>query len=169
MKYFLDTEFEEDGETIMPISLGLISENWDRLYIEFDFDEERARKNGFVRENVLPNLEGHPRVSKREAAARIKTFLGLPKRPAQSQSPIEIWAYFAATDWVLFYQLWGGLLDLPKGIPHHCMDLQQWWVQLVCPKDVKPPKPTDAHNALADATWNAVFHNKLDSYDDEEI
>lgn len=169
MKYFLDTEFEEDGETIMPISLALVREDWRSLYIEFDFDEERARENVWVRDNVLTHLHGQERVSKAEARRQIMSFLGLPKHPAESRrSSIEIWAYFAATDWVLFYQIWGSMLDLPNGIPHHCMDLQQWWARLGFPKGVKPSKPKNAHDALADANWNAVFHNKLDSYEIDE-
>ena len=160
--YFLDTEFLEDGKTIMPISLALVRETGEELYIEFDFDERRARKVDFIRENVLPHLQGQRRLSKLEARSAIEDFLGLPKLPAESrQKGIQIWAYFAATDWVLFYQIWGGLLNLPLGCPHICMDLMQWWIQLGCPDGVRPPKPVKAHHALADADWNLQFHKNL--------
>lgn len=164
-KYFLDTEFEEDGETIMPISLALVRDDGQELYIEFDFDEKRAVANGFVRENVLPHLQGQRRLSKLEARKSIEEFLGLPKLPAESRrGAIEIWAYFAATDWVLFYQIWGGLLELPRGMPHHCMDLMQWWTQLGRPDGVRPDKPLKSHHALADADWNHQFHKNLSSH-----
>lgn len=162
MRYFLDTEFDDDGETIMPISLGMISQDARSLYIEFDFDEDRARRNDFVRENVLTVLTGQKRLSKAEARDAICEFMGLPKyRAESSRSPIEVWAYFAASDWVVFYQLWGGLLNVPKGMPHHCMDLQQWWVQLDRPIGIKGPKPKGAHNALVDAGWNLALHERL--------
>lgn len=177
MRYFLDTEFLEDGKTIMPISLALVREDGKELYIEFEFDEERAIANDFIRKNVLPHLinETNPtkvggrskpngRLSKVAARKSIEDFLGLPKHPAESGSPIQFWAYFAATDWVLFYQIWGGLLELPKGMPHICMDLMQWWILLGRPEGVRPPKPAKAHHALADADWNLSFYKNLSSY-----
>lgn len=166
MKYFLDTEFLEDGKTIMPISLALVREDAKELYIEFQFDEARAVAHDFIRENVLPHLQGQKRLSKPEARKEIMDFLGFPLHPAESirRRRIEIWAYYAATDWVLFYQIWGGLLELPKGLPHNCMDLMQWWVQLGRPDDVRPPKPLKAHHALADADWNLQFYKNLERH-----
>lgn len=163
-RYFLDTEFLEDGKTIMPISLALVREDSKALYIEFDFDEDRARKNDFIRSSVLPHLQGESRLTKEEVRKEIERFLELSKHPAASNRPIEIWAYYAATDWVLFYQIWGVMLDLPRGCPKHCMDLQQWWVQLGRPEGIKPPKPLKAHHALADADWNLQFYKNMAQY-----
>ena len=38
MKYFFDTEFYDNGETIIPISLGIISETGETEYVEWKFD-----------------------------------------------------------------------------------------------------------------------------------
>ncbi len=165
MKYFLDTEFVEDGETIMPISLALVREDGRELYLEFEFDEDKAVAHDFVRENVLPHLRGQEQYTRDEAARRISMFMGLgPRHPAESKPNIEVWAYFADYDWVLFCQVFGTMRDLPKGCPRYCMDLMQWWTQLGYPRGVKPPKPVKAHDALADADWNHEFYKNLSNY-----
>ncbi len=166
MRYFLDTEFVEDGSTIMPISLALVREDGKELYIEFEHDEEKARAHDFVRENVLPHLRGQEQYTREQAKRRITDFLGLgPKNPAESKpEPIEFWAYFADHDWVLFCQIFGPMVDLPKGCPKFCMDLMQWWTQLGRPDNVKPPTGPKVHDALADADWNRQFYARLDDY-----
>ncbi len=166
MRFFLDTEFVEDGQTIMPISLALVREDDRELYLEFDFDEDKAVRHDFVRENVLPHLAGQERYTREQAAERIQHFLGLgPKHPAESRPKnIEIWAYFADYDWVLFCQIFGTMQDLPEHCPRFCMDLQQWWVQLGAPRGVKPPAPIKVHHALADADWNKAFYDRLVRY-----
>lgn len=172
MNYFLDTEFVEDGFTIMPISLGLVCEDNRSLYVEFEHDEEKACAHEFVRANVLPHLLGRERHTKLQARATILDFLGLPKHPAkhpakhlaESKKSIMFWAYYADYDWVVWCQIFGTMMDLPEALPKFCMDLQQWWWQLGCPKGVKPPKSFKTHNALADADWNFSFYKKLEAY-----
>lgn len=158
MNYFIDTEFVEDGSTIMPISLALVSEDCRELYLELDFDEAKAEAHDFVRENVLPHLRLANRSSKQEAREVILEFLGEDPDPM-------FWAYYADYDWVLLCQLFGTMIDLPDPLPKHCMDLQQWWVQLGRPGGVKPAKPKNAHDALADARWNYVFYQNLKAFD----
>lgn len=160
-RFFLDTEFEENGTTIMPISLALVGENGREFYTEFEFDLDRAHQNDFVAKNVLPHLKGLPQRTKREARVEILEFLGIPRHPAESKHRIEFWAYYADYDWVLFCQLFGRMVDLPSDFPRFCMDLQQWWTQLGRPEGVKPEKPADEHHALADARWNLAFYKAL--------
>jgi hypothetical protein len=147
----------------MPISLALVREDGRELYLEFVHDEDKARAHDFVRANVLPHLAGQEQYTKPQAAERITHFLGLgPKHPAESRSPVEIWAYFADYDWMLFCQIFGTMDQLPAGCPMLCMDLEQWWIQLGRPPGVKPPKPARLHHALADADWNRAFHARLE-------
>ncbi|HEX3640116.1 MAG TPA: 3'-5' exoribonuclease [Ktedonobacteraceae bacterium] len=55
MKYFLDTEFIEDGKTIDLISIGIACEDGRELYLQHcDFNAREA--NEWVKENVLPHL-----------------------------------------------------------------------------------------------------------------
>lgn len=157
MRYFFDTEFYEDGMRIHPISLGMISEDGRELYMEF-IQDFKIPEGHWIEGNVLPHLEWKPedRIVRNEGAYRILQFVGEDKNP-------QFWAYFADYDWVVFCQLFGTMMDLPKNFPNFCMDIQQWWVHLGCPsgKGVRPPKPRNVHNALADAKWNMEYFERL--------
>ena len=59
MKYFFDTEFVEDGVTIMPLSLGIVSEDGREGYWEVLLTLEemlKALRHPFVSKNVLPHM-----------------------------------------------------------------------------------------------------------------
>lgn len=156
MRYFPDTEFLEDGKTIMPISLGIVAEDGRELYVEMQFDQARVEGHLWLRENVLPHLHWSPedRLDGAATAAAVLEFVGEDPAP-------EFWAYFADYDWVVICQIFGTMMRLPKAFPKFCMDLQQWYVQRGRPDGVKPPQPVDAHHALADARWNAQFYERL--------
>lgn len=158
--YFFDTEFVEDGSTIMPISLGMVTLKGRELYIEFDFDEKKANEHNFVRENVLPLLTGQDRISKDEGANRILEFVGLPI-PGESRRRPQFWAWFASYDWLLLCQLFGRMIDLPPHFPMFCMDLRQYYEDLGCPVMANPSTPRAQHNALADARWNRELYWSL--------
>ncbi len=49
---------------------------------------------------------------------------------AEPDHDIEIWSYYADYHWVAFCQLFGKMIDLPFGIPHHCLDVKQYAVRL---------------------------------------
>lgn len=54
-RYFYDFEFNEDGKTIEPISLGVVCSDGREFYaVSTDFDRNRC--NEWVKDNVLPNL-----------------------------------------------------------------------------------------------------------------
>jgi hypothetical protein len=63
----------------------------------------------------------------------------------------EFWGYYADYDWVAVCQLFGRMVDLPKGWPMYCRDLKQWCDELGNPH---LPGQTGEHHALADAQWN---------------
>lgn len=61
MRYFLDTEFNEDGRTIDLISIGIVAEDGREFYA-CNQEAELHRVNPWVREHVLPKLppyDGH--------------------------------------------------------------------------------------------------------------
>jgi hypothetical protein len=166
---FFDTEFLEDGSTIMPISIGMVAADGRELYLEFAFDEERVLKypDPWVATNVLPHLRFAPseRLPAEDVRYHVEAFLRAGETLHEHRGDLrittpEIWAYFASYDWIVLAQLWGRMVDLPTWMPYHPMDLQQWWVQMGRPK-IKPPKPVNAHDALADARWNRDFHAAL--------
>lgn len=71
-------------------------------------------------------------------------------------SPPELWAYYAAYDHVALAQLWGPMRVMPTGIPWYTHDLKQE-MDRVGAKSETVPKPSNAHDALADARWNMAM------------
>lgn len=148
MRIFFDTEFYENGRTIELISIGLVREDGEEWYVETPRAMELATADPWLKENVLPHLRGRSAVAARATIARdILSFSGLPR----GEKP-EFWAYYADYDWVVLCQLYGRMIDLPKGYPMFCRDIKQWCVELGNPK--LPDQPEGEHDALADARWN---------------
>jgi len=150
VRFYFDTEFAEDGRIIDLISIGVVAEDGREFYaISTEFDAERC--NPWVQKNVLPLLP--PRtdpswMSREKIRTSLLAFVGTEKP--------EWWAYYADYDWVALCQLFGTMMDLPKGWPMYCRDLKQ-----ACDEQGNPrlPEQTDAeHNALADARWNVQAH-----------
>lgn len=142
MKYFLDSEFIEDGKTIDLISIALVKENGDAYYAVFDsYDESKA--SDWVKQNVLCwiNKETQVRKSRETIRGEILAFIG-------SDTP-EFWGYYADYDWVALCQLFGKMIDLPKGWPMYCNDLKQALGDAI----VEPQHPGTEHNAVLDALW----------------
>lgn len=142
-RYWFDTEFIEDGKTIDLLSIGIVAADGREYYAE-SAEADHDRADEWVRTNVISHLRGgnweKPRA---QIAAEIVAFVG--EKP-------EFWAYYADYDWVALCQLYGRMIDLPKGWPMFCRDLKQWCVDLGNPK--LPEQTSTEHHALADAHWN---------------
>ncbi len=90
MKIWFDTEYIDDGETIDLISIGMVREDGETLYMQSaECDLDRA--SIWVQRNVLPNLTHDDDYYRVDIANRIFDFAG--------DSP-EFWAYYASYDWV---------------------------------------------------------------------
>lgn len=149
MRIFFDTEFLEDGKTIDLISIGLVREDGKTLYcISSEFDETKA--NDWVKKNVLAKLENKLRMPRFAIAAAILDFVG--EKP-------EFWAYYSDYDWVALCQLYGTMMDLPKGWPMFCLDLKQLLFAQGNPRVPKLAKE-HSHDALGDALWVAQTYEK---------
>jgi hypothetical protein len=146
VKYFLDTEFIENGPQfpLILLSVGIVAEDGRELYLS-NADAPLELANDWVKANVIPHLGGpHHRVPITRIGPDILTWVGDDKP--------EFWGYYADYDWVVFCQLFGTMMDLPKGWPMYCRDLKQWCDMLGNPK--LPKQTSIEHNALADARWN---------------
>jgi hypothetical protein len=178
MKFFLDSEFIEDGSTIDLISIGMV---WDSpvsgsyYAISTEFDGSKA--SDWVKHNVLaklPSQVDRPELfkSRAEIAQDIKNIVNSECSLAQSyehnlmeQAPLsvpskpEFYGYYADYDWVVFCQLFGRMIDLPDGFPMYCRDIKQIADML----NVRLPQPDsdEEHDALADARWNMKSYKLL--------
>jgi hypothetical protein len=175
MRYFLDTEFNENGNTIDLISIGIVAEDGREYYaVSRSFDRIEFFNNDWLVANVLPglpidkerpnepfswrNFRGDWDDPVWQCRDRIRqailAFVGSDPAP-------EFWGYYADYDWVAFCQLFGRMIDLPRGFPKFCMDLKQ-----VCAMLGNPQLPAQAgeHHALADARWNKQVYDFLIEY-----
>lgn len=159
MRYFYDTEFIEDGETIDLISIGVVAEDGREFYaVSKEFDASQAGE--WVRRNVLNQLP--PKSDARwmdRATLRRKLYeFLLPdhvpgQRLAQQDRP-ELWAWVGAYDHVVLAQLWGDMTGLPRELPRFTHELKQLWEMAGRPR--LPESPSNAHDALADARFNVI-------------
>lgn len=158
MRIWFDTEFIEDGKTIDLLSIGLVRDDGATYYAE-SAEADHSRADEWVRENVLSHLAGGEYVKPRAAiASDLIAFVG--------PEP-EFWAYYADYDWVALCQLYGRMIDLPKGWPMFCRDLKQLCVDMGNPH--LPKQVTGEHNALADACWNRSSHSFLATLSKDKI
>jgi len=162
MRYFLDTEFVEEGSTIDLISIGIVCEDGRELYCEVGgFDWSMA--NQWVLDNVRPHLWSNLPTKPGFHTWHRDGVVGGLLRPEAISHEIyrfcdikqhgvpEFWGYYSAYDWVLFCQLFGPMIDLPQGWPMLCYDLRQY-LDHTGHKDVKQPDD-QPHNSLQDARW----------------
>jgi hypothetical protein len=157
-KVFLDTEFLDDGTTLEPVSLALVTETAAEYYAVFaDCDLSRIMAHPWLRANVAPHLPladgpggwrwdaGHPDYAsvkpRARIAAEVRAFL------TQLADP-EIWAWYSPFDAVVLCQLYGPMSDLPAGFPAFTRDLMQEADRVNA--DL-PQQDPPVHHALADA------------------
>lgn len=153
MRIWFDTEFIEDGKTIDLLSIGLVAEDGRTYYAETN-DWIPGKASQWVKDNVLPHMQGGEAIKPRDVIAReIEAFAG--ERP-------EFWAYYADYDWVALCQLYGTMMQLPDGWPKYCRDLKQVCDAVGNPK--LPPQETQEHHALADAAWAKRAWDWLHAY-----
>ncbi len=177
-RYWYDCEFIDDGHTIDLISIGIVCEDGRELYCQHvNYDASKASE--WVQENVLTHLEqcegggGHlehsirggqcmgkylacgcPWYTQAEIKSAILRFMDIEK-----YGKPELWGYYSAYDHVAFCQLFGTMMDLPKGFPMLTYDLRQW-LDMNGKGDVHQPD-NSVHNSLEDARWVAETYKRL--------
>jgi hypothetical protein len=189
IRYYLDTEFVENGSTIELISIGIVSSDL-REYYAINQECDFTKANDWVKENVLVHLPGKPddnaidpdRAWKTEKAIA-KDIICFVKQPffkndlsaldyktlkqiePKEGIDVEFWAYYGSYDWVVLCQLFGAMIDLPRGFPMYINDIKQWCKQLGNP--ALPRQDKGEHHALIDAKWVKTAWNFLDKYEED--
>lgn len=173
MRVFYDFEFLEEYGTVDPISVGMVREDGQELYIVFDdFNTLRVAKHNWLMQNVMPYI-GHEEFTSHvtglgtpvkdlyitDAAAMSKRLARW--RILQFVSDIwpEFWAWYGAYDHVALCSLFGAMVDLPKQFPMFTRDIRQLWEAKGRPEF--PVQESGLHNALDDARHNVVRYDFL--------
>lgn len=165
MRYFLDTEFIENGETVDLISIGIVAEDGRNLYLK-NMECDFSKANQWVQDNVFPHLDDFDLDTRQPGGTtsywstrdqikrEIIAFIGDDPTP-------QFWGYYADYDWVVLCQLLGRMIDLPESWPMFCRDIKQLAKQLGNPDLHALISNVEEHNALADAEWNMNVFREL--------
>ena len=190
MRVFYDTEFLEDGKTIMPISIGMVAEDGREFYAVFEEildcgePHQRICTHGWLMENVVPHLplrttqqypEGYRLVGNSNTAnfwldtdsleVMPRTMVRKHVKAFLDAIPnVELWAWYGAYDHVMLAQLFGAMADRPASMPMWTNDVRQ--LQLQCgvsdgTLEAEVRRVGDAHHALFDAMWTRSAHAYL--------
>jgi len=168
------------------LPMGTVKEYWLRenvlksIHWEFKTNEKFTLK-GFTK---LINKYGKTR---KQIAEEIEDFIYQceyteHKFVSPEDFKPEFYAYYASYDWVVFCQLFGKMMTLPKGFTRYCKDLKQMldekevYLNRVANRDKSRagqlrnpkthpdyPKQENEHNALDDAKWNKKLHAFLNT------
>ncbi len=153
MRYFIDTEFLDLGakHPVHLISIGIVAEDGREYYAEWE-DAPLHLADAWVKENVVPYLHRSHARHRYAIAKQVLDFISVSEKPS-------FWGYFADYDWVVFCQIFGKMIDLPRTWPQYCKDVRQAAAMLGNPK--LPDKPANRHNALYDARWTRDAYDFL--------
>lgn len=178
-RYFIDTEFHEDGKCIDLISIGVVCGDGRTYYaVNREFNKVNLFDNPWLVEHVLPHLpvvKYKPNEpwswanicedfsdpawkTRKQIRDDLEAFIMLSVPSTDNdelltvQKP-QIWGYYADYDWIAVCQLFGTMMDLPGGWPKVCLDLKQLGDMLGI-INFPQPAPDIEHHALSDAQWN---------------
>lgn len=148
MRAFLDTEFTGLHKNTTLVSLGICYDDGSEFYAEFT-DYDKSQVDNWLNTNVVSNLhldflgekgcivEDEKRMYIRgpkdyvvkellnwnERVLKLSEKVDANKSECQFFNQLEIWSDCLAYDWVLFCDLFGGALKLPKNIYYIPFDI----------------------------------------------
>lgn len=174
-KIFFDAEFTGLHQNTTLISIGFVSECGKTFYAEFkDFDKHQV--NDWIEENVIKKLQ----VNTEKIGGKMENLDGenwsyygktsdivmALKFWLKQFESIEIWSDCLAYDWVLFNELFGGALKIPKNIYYIPFDISTLFKVNGIDPDVSREgfsglAGSQKHNALWDAMVIKACYEKL--------
>lgn len=178
-RIFFDLEFTGLHQFTTPISLALVADNGHTFYAEFT-DCDKSQVNQWIADNVIRKLslgyfannawDGNAVTGIRVHGNReyvqkhLITWLAQFEHSEQAGT-VELWADVPHYDWVLFCELFGGAMHLPKAIHYQCMDFA---TMLLChgidpdiSRSMFLQQVCNEHNALDDAQTLRKCYDKL--------
>lgn len=117
MRVFFDTEFTGLRKDTTLVSIGMVDMTGRDFYAELT-DYNREMVDTWIQENVLTGLIGKPAMQYTMGTLRSSLERWLRLYPQ-----VELWSDCLAYDWVLFCDIFGGALNLPKNIYYIPFDL----------------------------------------------
>lgn len=171
MKLFFDTEFTGLHQNTTLISLGIIAENGHTFYAEF-MDYDKNQIDNWIRENILSKLLGGSEKDRKDDEECViigyKEIIKFDLSCWLKQfDKIEMWGDCLSYDWILFCELFGGVLQIPRNIYYIPFDICTLFMIKGIDPDINREnfaeniETKDKHNALYDAQIIKACYNKL--------
>jgi hypothetical protein len=165
MRVYHDWEFLETGNSVYPISVGMVAETGEELYYVFqDAPWDRIAEHDWLSNNVVPNLRAdkHNLLSTMYIRHAVDNWLF----KLSQLSSIELWGWYSSYDHVCLAQLYGKMVNLPDWVPMWTNDIKQEAVRLGDPTIVDVRETSEMpHNALDDARAELRMHQWLMRYE----
>lgn len=118
MNIFFDTEFTGLHQHTTLISFGAIDESGEHVFYHELNDYDKDQVDAWIQENVINKLRPHQKPVPLE-----KLKFDLEDWLQDFNEEIIMWGDCLAYDWMLFCQLWGGALNVPKYIHYIPRDI----------------------------------------------
>lgn len=153
MKAFYDFEFLDNGETIEPITMGLVTNYGLRLYwINSTFNWDRTGDQmDWLKSHVRPHVYHFPTEATTLDCDR--TTVAAVVRQALDHKDLELWGYHSSYDHVALAQLFGPMVNWPFARTMFTRDLKFLMYERGVTLNQLPPKPQPAHHSYFDAMW----------------
>lgn len=169
---YFDFEFTGLHQHTTPISLGMVDANGRTLYCEFN-DYDLSQVDDWLTVNVIAQLKGFKQEFKLNPHAKSNTeFCGNKYEVAiiveawlLEYDQVQMWGDCLAYDWMLFCELFGGALNIPKNVYYIPLDLSTLFKIKGIDPDISRVDFADRsdmvlHNALTDAQLIRLCYNK---------
>lgn len=177
IKIFFDTEFTGLHQKTTLISIGLIADTGETFYAELtDYDRIQVQCNKWLQNNVITKLVLRTLMDEGSYTGKYDNmkvvgnteFVGNKLRDWLNQfESVEMWSDCLSYDWVLFNNLFGTALDIPKNVYYIPFDICTLFKIKGIDPDISREeyaecnKETQKHNALWDAKVIQICYNKL--------
>lgn len=154
MRVYMDWEFLETGNSIYPISVGMVTDSGKELYYVFkDAPWDLIAEHDWLSANVVPYLKADKfnLADTKTIRYEVSTFLQTASIVDRYNTSLELWGWYSAYDHVCLGQLFGAMVNLPDFVPMYTNDMKQEADRLkVTIPDMRVAGEL-MHNALDDA------------------
>lgn len=172
-RIFMDLEFSGLHQKTTPISIGVISQDDETFYAEFN-DYDREQCDDFIKKNVIPNLilsendpimDDFPHIVR--SIGNCKMIADELKEWLNHIGPVQIWGDCLSYDWVIFCQLYGHAFNIPKSVYYIPFDISTLFQMKGIDPDISREEYCGIidtgikHNSLYDATVIKCCYEKL--------
>lgn len=180
-RVYLDTEFLDTGSWVLPLSFGLKADDGSEYYaVSKSMDQASVYNDPFHNDQTMrwfpkskwPTsppiwLDNHHSDVKPLGTIRneIERFF---TEQIEKFGPVDLYAFYAAHDFIVLTQLWGPLNQISPVVPWYINDLRSEMRRLgLDPKPEGFPVQTEGkHHALHDARFDKVMGDWMIAYEE---